>query len=214
MYKLIAFDFDGTLIETLGQCLVAFRKMVSPYAGHELTNSEIEATYGLNEEGMIRRMAGENWRPALEDFYAEYARLHETITEPFAGIRELLAELSQRNVVLAMITGKGEVTCQISLEKVGLQNAFADVLCGETDAPNKDKRLSELLEKYQLQRDEVVYIGDSVADVLACRRAGIRCLSAAWQSDARKGALLEVNPDFVFDSVKALEKHLLENIGE
>ena len=212
MYKLIAFDFDGTLIETLGQCLVAFRKTVSPYAGHELTNAEIEATYGLNEEGMIRRMAGENWRPALADFYAEYARLHEAITEPFDGIRDLLASLAQRGAQLAMITGKGDVTCRISLEKVGLQNTFSDVLCGETDAPNKDKRLCELVEKYQLPRDEVVYIGDSVADVLACRRAEIRCLSAAWQRDARKDALLAVNPDFVFDSVQALRAHLMENL--
>ena len=212
MYKLIAFDFDGTLIETLGQCLVAFRKTVSPYAGHELTNAEIEATYGLNEEGMIRRMAGENWEPALADFYAEYERLHEAITEPFEGIRTLLGSLAQRGVTLAMITGKGDVTCRISLEKVGMENTFDTVLCGETDAPNKDKRLRELMDKYGLREDELVYIGDSVADVRACRMAGVRCLSAAWQSDARKDTLLEVNPGFVFESVRELGEYLMENV--
>ena len=60
--------------------------------------------------------------------------------------------------------------------------------------------------------DRVVYIGDSVKDVEACQSAGVRCLSAAWQSDARKEALEAVNPGFVFDSIENLRTYLLQNI--
>ena len=213
MYKLIAFDFDGTIFETLAQCLAAFKKTLTPYMGHEPTNAEIEATFGLNEEGMVRQMVGDRWQEALKDFYAEYARMHEAITEPFDGIRELLCDLHARGAQLAMITGKGEVTCRISLEKLGMQDTFADVLCGEADAPNKDKRIAELLEKYGLKKDEIVYIGDSVKDVEACRRAGVRCLSAAWQDDARRETLEKINPGWVFGSVEEIGKHLVECIG-
>ena len=213
MYKVVAFDFDGTLFESLSQCIEAFQKAVSPYAGHFLSKEEIEATYGLNEDGMILRLVGERWKEAAADFYAEYKRMHESITEPFAGIRELLAELAQKDVILAMITGKGKTACGISLKKLGFEGIFDTVLCGEMDAPNKHKRMGELMERYGVHRDEIVYVGDSVKDVEACRRAGIQCLSAAWQSNANRDALEDVNPGWVFDSVEALRRHLLENIG-
>ena len=213
MYHLIAFDFDGTLFESLAQCLDAFKKTVSPYAGHMLTQVEIEATYGLNEDGMIRRLAGKNWEMAAADFYAEYERMHDQITEPFDGVRELLAELQKRGATLAMITGKGEKACGISLRKLGFEHIFKTVLCGEMDEPNKHKRLGELMEEYHVAREEMVYIGDSVKDVEACQRAGVRCLSAAWQSDARKDALERVNPGFVFESVEEIRAYLLEHIA-
>ena len=212
MYKLIAFDFDGTLFESLTQCLDAFRKTVSPYAGHELTNAEIEATFGLNEDGMIMRLVGDNWVQAAADFYAEYARMHEGITEVFPGARELLDELRERGVVLALVTGKGETACRISLEKLRLEGMFEQVLCGEADGPSKHKHFAALLERYGLRKDELVYIGDGLKDVEACRMAGVQCLSAAWQSDARKDALEKANPGRVFDSVEALRAHLIAQI--
>ena len=213
MYKVIAFDFDGTLLESLSQCIEAFQKAVSPYAGHFLSKEEIEATYGLNEDGMILRLVGDRWKEAAADFYAEYKRMHESITEPFAGIRELLAELNQRDVILAMITGTGETACGISLKKLGFEGIFDTVLCGEMDAPNKHKRMGELMVRYGVNQDEIGYVGDSVKDVEACRRAAVRCLSAAWQSNAGRDALEAVNPGLVFDSVEALRRYLFENIG-
>lgn len=212
MYKVIAFDFDGTLFESLSQCLEVFKRTVSPYAGHMLTTEEIEATYGLNEDGMIRRMVGEGWEKAAADFYAGYEKMHESITEPFDGVRELLAALGKRRITLAMITGKGEKACGISLNKLGFKGVFESVLCGEMDAPSKHKRLGELMARYQAAPNEIVYIGDSVKDVEACQSAGVRCLSAAWQSDARKEALEAVNPGFVFDSIENLRTYLLQNI--
>lgn len=212
MYRLVAFDFDGTLFESLTQCLDAFRKTVSPHVGHELTNAEIEATFGLSEDGMIMRLVGKNWEQAATDFYAEYARMHERITEVFAGVRELLDELRERGIILALVTGKGETACRISLERLRLEGVFEQVRCGEADGPSKHKHFGKLIEHYGIEKDEFVYIGDGLKDVEACRMAGVRCLSAAWQSDARKDALEAVNPGLVFERIEALRKYLLERI--
>ena len=53
MIKLIAFDLDGTIGDTVPMCIRAFEKAVSPYAGHMLSEREISQTFGLNEVGMI-----------------------------------------------------------------------------------------------------------------------------------------------------------------
>lgn len=60
MIKLIAFDLDGTIGDTVPMCIRAFEKAVSPYAGHTLSEREIMQTFGLNEVGMIKKVAGEN----------------------------------------------------------------------------------------------------------------------------------------------------------
>mgnify|MGYP003229749935 CR=1 FL=1 len=77
MIKLIAFDLDGTIGDTVPMCIRAFEKAVSPYAGHTLSEREITQTFGLNEVGMIKKVAGEKWREATRFMKKciNYARL-------------------------------------------------------------------------------------------------------------------------------------------
>lgn len=68
MFKMIAFDMDGNIADTIPLCVEAFRRSVSPYVGHELSEQEIVETFGLNEIGMIKALVSENWEVALQDF--------------------------------------------------------------------------------------------------------------------------------------------------
>ena len=52
MFKIVAFDMDGTIADTIPMCITAFRNSVSPYTDHELSSEEILHTFGLNEIGM------------------------------------------------------------------------------------------------------------------------------------------------------------------
>ena len=58
--KLIAFDLDGTITETIPICIEAFEKALSPYAGHRLTQEEIVQVFGLNEVGIIKAIVKEH----------------------------------------------------------------------------------------------------------------------------------------------------------
>ena len=50
MIKLVAFDLDGTIGDTLPMCIQAFKEATQPYAGRELSDEEVVQTFGLNEE--------------------------------------------------------------------------------------------------------------------------------------------------------------------
>ena len=54
MFKIVAFDLDGTIADTIPMCIKAFRNGVSPYTDHELSEEEILHTFGLNEVGMVK----------------------------------------------------------------------------------------------------------------------------------------------------------------
>lgn len=154
MIKLIAFDLDGTIGDTVPMCIRAFEKAVSPYAGHTLSEREITQTFGLNEVGMIKKVAGEKWREALHDFYPVYEKMHQSCPAPYEGIRELIETLQKAGVLIALITGKGDKSCRITLEQFGMRDLFCSIKTGAEDRPNKAEAIEELLHDFRLNKDE------------------------------------------------------------
>lgn len=68
MFKIVAFDMDGTIADTIPMCIKAFRNSVSPYTDHELSEEEILHTFGLNEIGMVKAVVSQNGNQRLRIF--------------------------------------------------------------------------------------------------------------------------------------------------
>lgn len=63
MIKLVAFDLDGTIGDTIPICVESFWMAVEPYVETFLSEEDILKTFGLNEEGMIRQIiTNDNWK--------------------------------------------------------------------------------------------------------------------------------------------------------
>ena len=211
MIKLVAFDLDGTIGNTLPMCIQAFKKATQPYIGYELSDEEVVHTFGLNEKGMIGCVVDEPYRQqALNDFYVIYKELHqEMCPTPFEGIRELIALLKQKGIIVALITGKGINSCDITLKQFNMKDSFAKVITGNAERNIKSEALKELLHDYHLAANEIVYVGDALSDITECRKANVMCLSAAWSIPQNEVTALEnSNPKNVFYSISSLFKYL------
>lgn len=207
MFKIAAFDLDGTLADTIPMCIKAFCNSISPYTNHELSKEEILHTFGLNEIGMIKAVVGQNCESAIQDFYYQYELLHHEVTNVFPGIRKLLDFLKKKNMIIALITGKGEKSCTITLEKLGLSKIFDETLYGSEISPNKQENIEYLLKKYSISKEEFCYIGDTVQDIKACKSTGVVCFSAAWQESSNADILEHENPNRVFYCVNDLYEY-------
>ena len=180
MIKLVAFDLDGTIADTIPMCIEAFKQAVSPYASKILSEDDIVKTFGLNEEGMIKEVVSEDWEKALIDFYVKYKEMHTVYIQPFAGIRELITELKKNSIIVSLITGKGQRSCDITLHHFEMEALFDSISIGSPDRNTKAESMTELMSKYNIQPAEMVYVGDEFSDITACSKVGIQCLSAAW----------------------------------
>ncbi len=209
MVKLVAFDLDGTIGDTIPMCIRAFKKAVAPYVLHELSEKDIVQTFGLNEEGMIRQVADRNWEKALEDFYACYSQMHEMCPHPFEGITELIQRLRRNGFLTALVTGKGQNSCNITLDKFGMSDYFDAIETGSPYKNRKAEAIGNLLERFHLAPDELLYVGDTVSDVLSCKEAHVECLSAAWAPNALFEELSAVNAGNVITSVPDLKQRLV-----
>ncbi|EKQ56440.1 MULTISPECIES: HAD-IA family hydrolase [unclassified Clostridium] len=205
MIKMAAFDFDGTIAHTIPMCIEALKKAVIPYAGHKLTENEILETFGLNETGMVKAVVQDNWELALQDFYFYYEIMHSSCTEPFPLICDLIKYLKEKNVIVALITGKGQKSCDISLKRLSMENYFSEIMVGDEKHLNKADSIIKLLKKYYIKADEFYYIGDALSDVMACRKAGVTCLSATWSGNVDLEKLKKINSTYIFDNIASLK---------
>lgn len=214
MVKLVAFDFDGTLADSVDFCLSVFDSVLEKYMGENApSREEVYARFGMNEEGVLREFLGRTIPQAEQDLYQLHSDWHSSMCpELIPGCRDLLNFLKEQKVPAALITGRSPVTCGISLKLLGLEHYFVSIQTGSPVKNDKTAQLESLMQKFGLQKDELVYVGDAVSDALASQRAGVACLSAAWTGTARLAELKQVNPDLVFEQVQTLQTYLASRI--
>lgn len=194
----VVFDVDGTLMNTLPVCVTAWRKTFLEYTGRLFDDDELQILHGPTEQGIVAGVVRDRPEEAVKTFFQEYETAHHACTAPFPGISEILHELNTRSVRIAVVTGKGRPTTEISLKRTGLAGLFEHVLTGSDDGAVKDVRLKELSGLWNTEPARIAYLGDTAYDVSAARAAGMIPLSAAWAPTADVKALGEAGPYRLF----------------
>ena len=200
--KAIIFDLDGTLGNTLPLCIKAFKSSVEPLINRVVPDEEIIATFGPSEEGTIMKLVPEHYEKGLAGYLHQYKILHSMCPHPFDGIKELLIYLQGKSVKLAMVTGKGKHSTDISLQYFNIEPFFEIVETGSVNGPRKTEGIQCVLKNWPgIQKDEIVYVGDAVSDIEASRKAGVPVIAAAWAETADPDQLKQYTPDRIFYTV-------------
>ncbi len=210
----VVFDLDGTLTRTNDLIFATFNFVARKYTGKVYTPQQIIAMFGPPEEVAIERIVGpERLKDAMEDFYGYYSDHHAEKAEIHTGVPELLAYLKGEGLLLAVFTGKGRKTALISLELFGVKSYFDMVVTGSDVANHKPSGdgIRNVMKMFQLRPEEVLMVGDSVADVKAARDAGVEVAAVLWDSYAKE-QVLGMGVDYAFDSVLAFETWIKSTI--
>lgn len=211
--KAVIFDLDGTLANTLPLCIRAFRKSIEPLINRSVSDAEIVATFGPSEEGTIMALAPDHYKKGVTDYLSFYESLHHMCPTPFDGINDLLLELQNKGVHLAMVTGKGKHSTDISLNYFKLTNFFEIIETGWQHGPRKPEGIQSVVDFLKdINKDEMIYVGDSPGDIIACRKIGIPVIAAAWAETAEPHELEKLNPDQIFYNVSDFKEWLMKQI--
>jgi phosphoglycolate phosphatase len=177
-FRLIVFDLDGTLIDSIGDLAVAVNQVLAELGGAKLETAAIGRMVGEGAAVLMQRAlvaAGLEGDPtsALPRFGEVYDAILPGQTRPYAGIPEALATLSER-AVLAVLSNKPAGPAVKILEMLGLERQFADIIGGDGPWPRKPspEGLLHLVGKNGLEPREAVLVGDSGIDLLTARAAG------------------------------------------
>lgn len=213
--KAVIFDFDGTLGDTLALCLNAAHRVVEPLLGRAITDDEILRTFGPSEEGAFRQLVPPHlYERALIGYVTECRRLLGEFPDLFPGVREILADLKERGLILGLVTGRGKMTCDDALKFYGIYELFDQIEPGIETGPSKPVGLKRILTRFSLHPEETVYVGDAASDILACRQVGIPILSAVWASTAALEAVETGKPDVILRSIAELKAWLERRLDD
>jgi phosphoglycolate phosphatase-like HAD superfamily hydrolase len=80
------FDLDGTLVDTLPVCFVAFREACARVGAPVQSVAEIRALFGPSEEGMMQRVIPDRWQDGVAAYLEAYDRHLPMCPRPFPGI--------------------------------------------------------------------------------------------------------------------------------
>lgn len=208
MIKAVFFDMDGTIGDTLPLIITAFREAVEPRANRRVSDDEILATFGPSEEGTIMALIPGHYDEGVKAYHESYTKHHGAYARPFDGLAEIFDYIKSKRAKLCIVTGKGAVSAAITLKVYGMENLFDAIETGRPEDPCKPDGMRRLLDRFGLQPDEAVYVGDAPSDVTSAQEAGVAAISAAWAPTADIDALKKKNPAATFESVDAFGAYI------
>jgi phosphoglycolate phosphatase len=181
---LVAFDLDGTLIDSRRDLADSANAMLADYGAAALEEEQIASMVGSGAPTLVRRVltAGGVSAPleeALAKFLSAYDGRLTHHTRPYEGVVAALDELRSRGTAMALLTNKPLEQSVRILDAFGLSAYFEWVVGGDGPWPRKPAPdgLQFLMEQAAAVAGETLLVGDSTIDLQTSRNAGVRiCL--------------------------------------
>jgi phosphoglycolate phosphatase len=190
-FRAIAFDLDGTLVDSAPDLALAANAMLAELGHPALPQARVAAAIGDGIDALVARTLAEaTGAPADEGALAHASRLFRDLyaarvfeaSRVYPGVREGLAALAARGLPLGCITNKASRFTHALLEKAGLARWLAFVECA--DALEQRKPAPYLLLKacrdLGIAPGELLFVGDSALDVTSARAAGCPVVLVAY----------------------------------
>jgi len=166
--KLILFDFDGVLVDTLG---VAFNINVEVMPDLSLE------TYKSFFEGNIHDAIASGKKKRIPDFDDKFRSYTRELKIPEA-LKKVLQSLSSSNIITIVSSSSTNIIKEIiTREKV--DTYFSDVFGGDVHT-NKVTKIKTLLEKYGISPGKAVFITDTLGDILEAKACGVKSIAVSW----------------------------------
>lgn len=213
MNKLVIFDLDGTLLDTLGDLTDSVNFAITSCEHAARTVDEVRTFIGNGTKKMIERALGGDAGKQLiaaciAKFAAHYKDHYNVKTRAYDGVRHCIAMLHENGVSVGVVTNKlHDISVSLCREHFGdvFDRVIGD-LPGLERKPDPSKVLKMMSE---LDCGSAIMVGDSDVDVMTAKNAGIPCVAVSWGFNSRE-RLIAAHPEYIVDSVEELERKLFE----
>lgn len=220
MKKLVIFDLDGTLLNTIADLAAATNYALTQfgYPTHPTDAYRFFVGNGINK--LFERALPEQERTPenilrIRSKFVPYYNIHNAdLSRPYPGIEELLNLLQQHHLQLAVASNKYQEATAKLIGQYFPAIHFTAVFGQRDNVPTKPNPqvVNEIIQMAGVSKEEVVYIGDSGVDMQTGCNAGVTTIGACW-GFRPKSELEEFHPDLLAEKPEDISHFLqLSNI--
>lgn len=216
-FKLIGFDLDGTLVNSLPDLALSVNSALAefdlPKAPEELVLTWIgngapvliarALDWAKKQTGKV--LTEEEVKQVTERFNFYYGENLCNVSRLYPNVKETLETLKEKGYVLAVVTNKPTKHVQPVLAAFGIDHLFSEMLGGQSLPAIKPHSapLYYLCGKFGFEPRQVLFVGDSKNDIIAGHAAGCAVVGLTYGYNYNI-PIRESNPDWVFDDFAQL----------
>jgi len=206
MKSLLIFDLDGTLLDTVGDLATStnYALTLCGFPTHETSAYRFFIGNGINKLFEKALPEGskttENILLVRQHFLEYYGAHNSELTVPYSGITELLQNLQNKGIKLAVASNKYHKATVILIQHFFPEIRFAAVFGQREGIPTKPDPMiiHDILAITKVNKNEVLYVGDSGVDMQTAQNAGIDAAGVTWGFRPR-AELEEFSPKYFVD---------------
>lgn len=211
MKRLVIFDLDGTLLDTVADLAAAVNHAL---AGMDLPAHSVDTirTFVGNGIGKLLERAlpeGERTEKNLARMRAAFLPYYDVhnadLSRPYPGVAAVLEELQRRGLMLAVASNKYQAATERLVAHFFPTIRFVRVLGQREHVPVKPDPaiVRDILASAGVEAEEVLYVGDSGVDMQTARNAAVDAVGVAWGFRSRE-ELEAFSPLAVLDGAEEL----------
>ena len=216
MKKLVIFDLDGTLLNTIADLAHSTNYALNKlgYPTHEIEKYNFMVGNGIDKlfERALpeEEKSKENVLRVRKEFVPYYDIHNADDSRPYPGIPELLSYLQDAGVQIAVASNKYQAATQKLVDHYFPEIHFTAVLGQREGVKVKPDPIivSDILEIAKVAKEEALNVGDSGVDMQTAANAGVTACGVTWGFRPRT-ELEEFNPSYIADTAGEIKNLIL-----
>ena len=206
-YKLIFFDLDGTLVDTLIDIMNSTNFMLNKFGLSKKTKEETRELIGggaLNLVKLCLKNTPYSIEEGLKLFVDYYEKHFCDYSQPYNYVKKTLEKLHNNQCIKKIVyTNKPLEISKKIIDKLELKKYFKEIIAPETFGVRKPDPLSviETLKKFKFAPEDALIIGDSKADIEVSKNASISSIAVTYGYGNYEDIK---NADYIIDSFEKI----------
>lgn len=193
-YKLLIFDWDGTLADSIGRIVTAMHIAAQRAGRPERDEESVKGIIGLGLPEAILSLYPSMTPDQVLSFRQHYADVYIALdAQPsplFAGVKESLETFRDEGYRLAVATGKARRGLDRVLKANGWENFFDITRAADESASKPDPlMLNQILAHCDVPPEQALMVGDASFDLLMARNAGIDSVAVGYGAQSMQSLL-------------------------
>ncbi len=206
-YRVLVFDFDGTIADTLGETRRIFNELAPDYGIRQVEEHEMASLRHLSLKQILSELDIPKRRvPSIIARGTGMMRANIERLQLIEGMRDALLELRKHTDSFGILTSNSTANVDVFLRNHGIRELF-EFVSSTSKLTGKARHLRAIRKTFSLKSSEMLYVGDELRDVKAAQKAKIPHAAVTWGFNSRE-SLAASKPTYLIDKPEEFSRLL------